>query len=104
MPRKILAGHELYVAQFYYYSGHYKSALGRFQAVIARYPDVGVHQQAMQYIALCEERIQMAQADENARTAAQAAEATEKATERAREAVEDGPPPVVEEENAPPIE
>lgn len=55
--QKNLAEHEFYVGLFYFKSKRYKAALGRFSLVIADYPDVGVHQKALQYIALCEENI-----------------------------------------------
>ena len=55
--QKSLAGHDLYVGLFYYKSKHYKAALERFKKVLTRYPDVGVHQKALQYIILCEEKI-----------------------------------------------
>lgn len=51
---KSLAGHEFYVGIFYLKSKHYKAALNRFKSVLSNYPDVGVHQTALQYIALCE--------------------------------------------------
>ncbi|UCH21920.1 MAG: outer membrane protein assembly factor BamD [Deltaproteobacteria bacterium] len=50
-----LAGHELYVGRFYYKTKHYKAALYRFKAVLTKYPDVGLHQKALQYISLCEQ-------------------------------------------------
>jgi outer membrane protein assembly factor BamD len=49
-----LAGHELYVGRFYLRSKHYQAALERFKAVISDYPDVGMHYQALKYIARCE--------------------------------------------------
>lgn len=52
---KSLAGHEFYVGIFYYKSKHYKAALNRFKSVLTNYPDVGIHQQALQYITLCED-------------------------------------------------
>lgn len=52
---KSLAGHEFYVGLFYYKSKHYKAALHRFKSVLSNFPDVGVHQQALQYVRLCEE-------------------------------------------------
>lgn len=52
---KSLAGHELYVGLFYYKSKHYKAALSRFKSVLSNFPDVGVHQQALKYLCLCEE-------------------------------------------------
>ena len=51
---KSLAGHEFYVGLFYFKSKHYKAALNRFKSVLSKYPDVGVHQKALQYIVLCE--------------------------------------------------
>jgi outer membrane protein assembly factor BamD len=51
---KSLAGHEFYVGLFYYRARHYEAALGRFQALITRYPDVGIHQKALPYIANCQ--------------------------------------------------
>jgi len=54
---KSLAGHDYYVGLFYYKSKHYKAALKRFEAIITRYPDVGVHFDALQYITRCEEEI-----------------------------------------------
>ena len=51
---KILTGHELYVGLFYLKSKHYKAALHRFKSILTQYPDVGVHQKALHYIATCE--------------------------------------------------
>lgn len=51
---KSIAESELAVGLFYYKSKHYKAALERFKSIIINYPDVGVHQKALQYIALCE--------------------------------------------------
>lgn len=58
---KSLAGHELYVGLFYYKSKHYKAALDRFKTVLVKYPDVGVQQKTLQYIAICESLIQKKQ-------------------------------------------
>lgn len=52
---KSIAGHEFYVGKFYYKGKHYKAALARFKSVLSNYPDVGIHQQALQYILLCED-------------------------------------------------
>ncbi len=54
---KQLAGHEFYVATFYYNNKRTKAALQRFNAVVSKYPDVGYHHQALQYITICEARI-----------------------------------------------
>ncbi|MBW2598249.1 MAG: outer membrane protein assembly factor BamD, partial [Deltaproteobacteria bacterium] len=51
---KSLTGHELYVGLFYLKSKHYKAALHRFESILTQYPDVGVHQKALQHIATCE--------------------------------------------------
>jgi outer membrane protein assembly factor BamD len=51
---KSLAGHEFYVGLYYYRARHYEAALGRFQSVITGYPDVGIHQKALAYIANCQ--------------------------------------------------
>ncbi len=53
-----LAGQEFYVGLFYFKSKHYKAALSRFKGVLTNFPDVGVHQKALQYVALCEASIQ----------------------------------------------
>lgn len=55
---KNLAEHELYVGMFYYKAQHYKAALERFKTILKSYPDVGVHYQALQHIALCQTRIE----------------------------------------------
>jgi outer membrane protein assembly factor BamD len=56
---KNLAANEFYIARFYFKSKHYKAALKRFQAVVTEYPDVGIHREAMQYIAKCEARLEV---------------------------------------------
>ena len=55
---KSIAGHDFYVGLYYYNTAHYKAALERFNNVLFGYPDCGVHQQALQYIAQCEARIE----------------------------------------------
>ncbi len=55
---KSLAGHEFYVGLFYYKSKHYQAASNRFKSVLRNYPDVGVHQQALEYIALSDQKLQ----------------------------------------------
>ena len=51
---KSLAGNDFYIGRFYYKSKHYKAALNRFMSVLSNYPDVGYHQEALEYIAICE--------------------------------------------------
>ncbi len=49
-----LAGKEFYVGLFYFKSKNYQAALKRFEAVLNKYPDVGLHYQALQYLARAE--------------------------------------------------
>jgi outer membrane protein assembly factor BamD len=51
---KKLAGHEFYIAMFYYKNKRHEAALHRFKTVITKYPDVGLHHKALQYITKCE--------------------------------------------------
>ena len=62
---KSLAGHEFHVGIFYLKSKHYKAALNRFKSVLSNYPDVGVHQTALQYISLCEALLKEQQGKES---------------------------------------
>jgi outer membrane protein assembly factor BamD len=61
---KSLAGHELYVGLYYFKARHYEAALNRFRTVLTEYPDVGVHRNAILYIALCEKILAEQEADE----------------------------------------
>ena len=54
---KSLVGHEYTVGVFYYKTKHYEAALNRFMTVLSKYPDVGYHQQSLEYIAKCETKI-----------------------------------------------
>ena len=45
---------ELAIGRFYYKSKHYKAAMRRFKNVLTRYPDVGIHQEALKLIAKTE--------------------------------------------------
>jgi len=54
---KSMAGHTYRIGVFYYRTKHYKAALNRFMSIISDYPDVGYHQQALEYIAKCEASI-----------------------------------------------
>jgi outer membrane protein assembly factor BamD len=56
---KKLAGNEFYIGMFYYKDKNYKAALERFKNVISNYPDVGINGKALQYITLCEDKIQL---------------------------------------------
>ena len=54
---KSLAESTYLIGVFYYRSNHFKAALQRFMSVVSDYPDVGYHQQALEYIAKCEASI-----------------------------------------------
>ena len=54
---KNLAEHEFYVGRFYYKTKHYKAALERFKAVLTSYPDMGIHRKAIEYIRLCQAKL-----------------------------------------------
>lgn len=62
---RALAEHELYVGMFYYKTKHYKAALERFKAVVSSYPDLGVHHKALEYITLCQAKLENAGLGEN---------------------------------------
>ena len=52
-----LAGHDLFVGQFYFRVSRYKAAIGRFQRVLTQYPDVGLYGEAMDYLRRCEQEL-----------------------------------------------
>ena len=54
---KNMAMHDYLVGQYYFKKKHYKAALNRFRNVVQQYPDVGVHQDALTYIILCEQKL-----------------------------------------------
>ncbi len=60
-----LAEHEFYVGMFYYKAKHYKAALERFKTVLRSYPDVGIHRKALEYIPMCQDRINNAVRGDN---------------------------------------
>ena len=53
-----LAGHEFSIGKFYLKSKHYLGARHRFLNVLSRYPDAGYHQQALEYLAKCDQKIE----------------------------------------------
>jgi len=58
--RKLLADHELYVANFYYKSKYYRAALRRFEALLAGYSDVissDKQSQVKKLILACKEQL-----------------------------------------------
>ncbi len=52
-----IAGHELYVAKFYWKSKHYKSALNRLEYLFAHYPDTKDGKKAMSMIPECQKLV-----------------------------------------------
>jgi outer membrane protein assembly factor BamD len=54
---KSLAEHDFGIGMFYFKSKHYPAALARFHTVVHDYPDVGFHQQALDYIARTQARM-----------------------------------------------
>jgi len=52
-----LAGHEFYVAQFYFNTKQYKAAMKRFENLFANYPDTKEGKEALSKIALCQKMI-----------------------------------------------
>jgi outer membrane protein assembly factor BamD len=57
--RKNLAEHEFYVGAFYLKAKYYKAAQERFKTVLRDYPDLGVHYKAIQYLARCQNKMEM---------------------------------------------
>lgn len=52
--RRNLAGHEFYVARFYFKSGNYRAAKNRFETVVEKYPDVDEYSdKARNHIEMC---------------------------------------------------
>jgi len=50
-----LSGHELYVANFYYKTKKYKSALTRYESIVVNYPDSKESKEALNKIIECRE-------------------------------------------------
>lgn len=69
-----LAGHDWYVGMHYYKGKHFKAALERFRTVVTQYPDVGLHAQALSYIANCEVHIARETAEAAAKAEAESKE------------------------------
>lgn len=49
-----LANHDMVVGKFYYRTKRYRAAEGRFKRVLTAYPDVGLYNQALEYVKLCQ--------------------------------------------------
>ncbi|GAB6145409.1 outer membrane protein assembly factor BamD [Desulfocicer niacini] len=52
-----LAGHEAYVADYYFKTKQYKAALKRYESLFAVYPDTSSGKRALEKIPLCKEKI-----------------------------------------------
>jgi len=52
-----LAAKEMDIGRFYFISEKYEAALNRFAGVVTVYPDLGLHQEALDYMAKCRVRI-----------------------------------------------
>ena len=52
-----LAEQEFYIGHFYYRMGHYKAALGRFEEILKKYPDLGMEKKIKPYMVTCQEKI-----------------------------------------------
>ncbi len=55
--RRQLAEHEYYIGYFYYRKDHYQAALGRFEGILKKYPDVGLERKINPLVATCREEI-----------------------------------------------
>ncbi len=53
----VLAAHELYVGKFYFKARKYKAAWNRFYRLVKKYPDTGIHYEAIIYLARCQKRL-----------------------------------------------
>jgi outer membrane protein assembly factor BamD len=62
-----LAGHELSIGKYYYRTKQYEAAIGRFKRVITQYPDVGLYNEAIEYIRLSQEVLDKLTPEERAR-------------------------------------
>ncbi|MFO7749874.1 MAG: outer membrane protein assembly factor BamD [Desulfobacteraceae bacterium] len=56
-----LAGHELYVANFYLKKEEYRAALKRFEYLFAHYPETKEGEQALKHIPQCKKKIEKKQ-------------------------------------------
>jgi outer membrane protein assembly factor BamD len=52
--QETLARHDLFVGAYYFKAKEFHAARVRFRDILAAYPDVGVHRQALEYAALCD--------------------------------------------------
>ena len=56
--KESLAGHEAYIADYYFKTKCYKAALKRYESLFAVYPDTRPGRKALKKIPLCREKIQ----------------------------------------------
>ncbi len=51
-----LAAHDMVVGKYYYKTKAYRAAMGRFKRVLTHYPDVGLYNEAMEYLRQAQEK------------------------------------------------
>ncbi|MBU1277471.1 MAG: outer membrane protein assembly factor BamD [Proteobacteria bacterium] len=51
-----LAAHDMVVGKYYFNTKHYRAAMGRFKRVLTVYPDVGLYNEAMNYLRQAQEQ------------------------------------------------
>ncbi len=56
---KLLAGAELYVANFYFKMEKYKAAMIRYRYLLENFPDMGHYQEAILKLSQCKKKLQM---------------------------------------------
>ncbi|MCB2225129.1 MAG: outer membrane protein assembly factor BamD [Desulfarculaceae bacterium] len=51
-----LAAHDMVVGKYYFQTKSYRAAMGRFKRVLTQYPDVGLYNEAMNYLRQAQEK------------------------------------------------
>ncbi|MCB2193123.1 MAG: outer membrane protein assembly factor BamD [Deltaproteobacteria bacterium] len=51
-----VASHDMVVGQYYYNTKKYRAAMSRFKRVLTQYPDVGLYDEAMNYLRLAQDQ------------------------------------------------
>jgi outer membrane protein assembly factor BamD len=52
-----LAAHDMVVGKYYFDTKSYRAAMGRFKRVLTQYPDVGLYNEAMEYLRKSQEKL-----------------------------------------------
>lgn len=58
-----LAAHDMSVGTFYFNTKRYKAAASRFKKVLEKYPDVGLYEEAMEYLRQCQAALEKSDKD-----------------------------------------